>query len=243
MTHTLFSSEFAEACAGWGCPFCALAQNGVRRHLRSLLHEYVLAPDIHLRVASSHGFCNVHGWLLQRTEQALEHNSMGTAILYASVLKHLVEDLDACLAKGRLRRTSFSAAALLRLRPDQTCLACEREAEIERHAMDAFIVHLTETGCEGTLAKRYADSGGACLPHLGALLQMDPPEACARWLVQVQRANAAILAEQLEKYAEMHDVKHKGEPMGAERDSCLRAIEHTVGKREVPLFHTAVRLR
>lgn len=244
MIHTLFLSAFKQACSVKGCPFCTLAQQTTRRYLSTLLHEYTLAPDIHRRLAQARGLCNAHAWLLQYVAHAEQKDGVGVAILYGSVLTRLQEDLQACLAEHRPAvrhreqpggRSAFAAASRRRLRAERTCLACEHQADSEQFALAQFLEHLDETNGEGELALRYRQSTGACLPHLLALLEQAPGDSTARWLVEVQRDKIARLADELETYVRKHEVHYKDQPMGPERDSWVRVIEQTAGKRAVPL--------
>lgn len=255
MTRTLFTAAFQQACArvprpgtasrAWeeGCPLCVLVWESTYRYLRALLNEYTLAPDIHERMALARGFCNTHAWMLHRVEWTLEKDGMGTAILYHSVLKRLQEDLEAGLAQHlpdtrfqerRGKRSSFAARIRARLQPAKTCLVCEHVAGNERFALMQLLDELAETGMEGEIARLYQGSAGACLPHFLALLEQAPSDEIARWLTEVQRDKVAVLVEQLAEYERKHDVRYKEEPMGAEQDSWIRAIEQTVGKREIP---------
>jgi len=168
---------------------------------------------------------------------------MGTAILYRSVLKRLQEDLQTNLTEcsrnkrtqGRWGRQSALAARIrLHLQPVKTCLVCEHAVENERFAAIQLLEALTETGVEGEIARLYRASAGACLPHFFVLLEQAPSDAVARWLTEVQCDKVATLVAQLEEYERKHDVQYKEEAMGVERDSWIRAIEYTVGKREIP---------
>jgi hypothetical protein len=240
MADTLFLSEFRQACGGGGCPFCNLAQARTRRYIGGLLYEYATAPDIHRRLAQSRGLCNPHAWLLQSVAQAEEKDGMGVAILYASVVSQMISDLEelgdlrtpgARAARGR--RPS-GAAVTERMRAQGPCLVCEQQLEGERYTFRQFLDELDEVGADSPLIQAYRGSAGACLPHFRALMDGRPAEPVVEWLVADQTRRLNELSEQLDTYILKHEVQHKGEPMGVERDSWIRVIEQCVGKRDVP---------
>jgi hypothetical protein len=247
MTDTLFLSYFRQACSVRGCPFCTLARQQTHRYLGNLLHEYTLAPDIHQRLAQSHGLCNAHAWLLQYVAHSEQKDGMGVAILYGSVVKDLLDDLEACLNGAqadnhrRAGRSAFAAAARARLKAQETCLACAHQEENERFNLMQLLEDMEEAGEEGELARLYRKSDGACLPHFLDLMEQAPSVTAARWFTQVQRDKLVELGAQLEKYVRLHDVRYKNQPMGEERDSWVRVLEQTIGKRAVPLSRPASR--
>ena len=241
--NTLFVVEFRQACLQKGCPFCTLAQQQTRRYLSRLLYEYTLAPDIHLRLAQARGLCNPHAWLLQHIAHSEQPDGVGVALFYGSVAQRLHSDLQACLSSAQsLHRRRAGGASLASrllncLQTEQTCLACERQAESERYALTQFLQRLHDSGAEEDLARLYRDSDSACLPHFLALLQQAPSDEAAFWLAQTQRDTTAQLVTQLEEYVRRHSLPFQREPMGAERDCWVRVIEQMIGKRAVPIRH------
>lgn len=131
MSHSLFTSTFRLACSQPCCPFCWMQDEDERRYLRSLLHEYTLAPDIHARLSASAGFCLRHAQMLVETEWAMERDGLGTATLYESVLKQLEAvtalALETSSKRPMLRKSEPDETIrriLATLRPQETCLAC-----------------------------------------------------------------------------------------------------------------------
>lgn len=240
--NTLFVVEFRQACQQKGCPFCTLARQQTRRYLSRLLYEYTLAPDIHQRLAKARGLCNPHAWLLQYIAHAEQPDGVGVALFYGSVAERLHGDLQACLSARsshprRAGGASLAARLLHCLQTEETCLACERQAESERYALTQFLQHLHDSGKEEELARLYRDSAGACLPHFLALLQQSPSEEAALWLAQTQMDRTARLVMQLEEFVRKRSLPFRHEPMGEERDIWVRAIEQMIGKRAVPIRH------
>jgi hypothetical protein len=239
--NTLFVVEFRQACQQKGCPFCTLAQQHTRRYLSRLLYEYTLAPDIHQRLAQARGLCNPHAWLLQYIAHAEQPDGVGVALFYGSVAERLHSDLQACLSSARsshARRAGGSSLASRLwncLQTEETCLACERQAESERYALTQFLQDLHDSGEEEGLARLYRDSAGACLPHFLALLHESPSEQAVLWLAQTQIDKTARLAAQLQEFVRKRSLPFQNDPMGEERDSWVRVIEQMIGKRAVPL--------
>jgi hypothetical protein len=241
MSHSLFTIAFKQACGSKGCPFCTMALHNTRRYLGTLLHEYTLAPDVHLHLAQARGFCNAHAWLFQYIAHAEQRDGMGVGILYASVIKRLLDDLREGHA-GKAHRPArghaaspLAAAALELLRPERVCPACSHQTDSEQFSLREFLDHLEETQCQGDLAALYRESAGACLIHLRELLRETVSDTTAGWLLDVAAEKFTQLFGDLEQYVRKHDVQFQHEPMGPERDSWVRVIEQTVGKRAVPL--------
>lgn len=241
MADTLFASEFRQACSTKGCPFCSIAQLRTKRYISGLLYEYVTAPDIHKRLADSGGLCNRHAWLLQYIAHSEEKDGMGVAIFYGSVVARVIGELDAVGGHGapgaRTGRGKNALAAIVAegMRPRRTCLACEHQVEGERFTVRQFLDELEDAGAGSVLVKAYVQSAGACLPHFEALMEGRPSDRAVEWLVANQQERFIELAAQLETYVRKHEVQHKHEPMGVERDSWVRVIELCIGKRDVPL--------
>lgn len=235
MADTLFVAEFRQACAARGCPFCTLAQWSARRYISNLLYEYVTAPDIHKRLADSRGFCNAHAWLLQYVAHAEEKDGMGVAIFYGSVVARLIEQLNGARARRRAGAGRMAGLISEQIRPSRPCLVCERQLEGERFVVRQFLDDLEEAGPDSLVIQTYLQSAGACMPHLEELLQAQPSDRAVEWLVDDQTRRLAQMAADLESYIRKHEVKHRDEPMGIERDSWVRVIEQCVGKRDVPV--------
>lgn len=222
----LFAAAFRRACAGPGCPFCALVRDDVLRYLGRLLDEYALAPDIHRRLSLSRGLCAPHADLLREAVRAGQPDGMGVATLYRSVARSLADDLDASLADRRSgRRGAWAAAARERLRAAGRCLACVHADESLAFACEQWGGHLAQAPPDDPLRAAYREGAGACVPHLRALLAQTRGDAEARWLVETQREQARRLAAELEAYVLARGIGRRGEASEAAEDVWELALD------------------
>ncbi|NLH98684.1 MAG: hypothetical protein GX446_04225 [Chthonomonadales bacterium] len=229
MADALFTAEFRQACSGKGCPFCRIARGRTRRYLSTLLYEYATAPDIHRRLAETRGFCHAHAWMLQHIARAEGNDGLGVAILYATVVQRLRTDLGSVLSDASVvvrPQRCVEASRVI-----GTCLACSRQQDSENYTLSVFLEDVTQEGFEGDLACAYEGSDGACRPHFEALMAACTGPDAARWLAERFLARLTELADHLNTYMRKHQVEHRGEPMGGERDSWIRAIELCAGAR------------
>lgn len=234
MTHSLLLSAFQDACNSSRCPFCILSERETTRYLATLLHEYTLAPDIHLHLVRSHGFCSRHAGLLTEIAEGQELGGLGVATLHENVLQGLREYLEELEHKvgiahshGRARGNPSPGHAL---EPSDTCLACTHEAADTRFFVSAFLEDAADGSGSGALKEAYAGSAGACMPHFRLLWQRCPDVPTRAWLVQMQRGFLAKLANQLKAYIESQDVGH-GNTGPVARDVWERVVEAVSGSR------------
>ncbi len=54
-----------------GCPLCEIVLKSCRKHLNSLLYEYVNDVSVRIKLHASLGFCNHHAWLAKEVEHEL----------------------------------------------------------------------------------------------------------------------------------------------------------------------------
>ncbi len=125
-----------------GCPACRYAAEAGRRFLGWFALEGHYDADVLTRLCGSLGFCPAHtrGLILLP----------GAPGRLAALYRYLLRTALAHLGDG----TS----------PGQPCLACARDAEAGRRALDTVLSGLSEED----LWESYAACGGLCLPHLRA---------------------------------------------------------------------------
>lgn len=210
MTDTLFLADFRRAAASPHCPFCSLSESATTRYIGTLLNELTLAPDIHLKLAQSRGFCGTHAGRVKEIVLKQGGAGGGVAILYTTVLQSLRAELTAgreeapmTTAKARWRKAApagLGAVLHARLQPTSPCLLCEHQEESEAFALAQLIEDLQETQGRGAMAQLYQASPGACLLHFQRLLTLASDDQSARWLVERQLAQWSALEAELEAY-------------------------------------------
>lgn len=234
MTHSLFTATFRVACKQPHCPFCWVLHEDEHRYMRSLLHEYTLAPDIHAHLAASRGFCIRHARMLVVTEWTMNQDGLGTATLYTSVLQRLE---TATAAAVEIASKPFKAekpnaviekiAAILR--PQEPCLACLHARQNESFALKSWIAYLAEEGLETDLAQSYAQGHNACFPHLQALMSQKPPPTIAHWLLTSFSTALQRQHQKLAEYIRKQEVRYRHAMKAEERFAWKEAVEFTIG--------------
>ena len=230
-----YLGDLRQAFAQRGCPICRLLATSADRHLDAVLWEMVLDRQLRAEVNEARGYCQQHGWLLDRVGAAL-----GTAILTRGTIKTL---LDA-LAEHPVERSSASILQSLRqslgaqqasgatehvvaaLTPVRPCPVCKLEDSLSSHLIRTLVVHVE--GQDG-LADAYQESDGLCQSHFRQALARAPSTSTARLLVDAQQTVWQRLYDELGEFIRKKDFKHQGEAFGPERDSWRRALEAICG--------------
>lgn len=211
-----------------GCPLCRLVVQRVESTMESIDYEFVNDPGWREQAEDAWGFCNVHAhqWL------AVAH-PLGTALIYQGVLRRIDDQLrrvqiDQDGLSSRLRN-AIARSSDGRLDARGTCPFCIVRSEETATSLQQLLTGLGD----GTLASRYADSDGLCITHLDAALALGPPGA----VLDILRAHAAEthrrLQEHLQEIVRKHDYRFRNEPIGEERGSVERAVEHVAGSAGV----------
>lgn len=214
-----------EALRAAGCPLCRLGDRAAARFIDGVLYDSVTDPAMRASLVAAHGFCVSHSERL-----VAEHDALGSAIIYRSILKHLEAEL-ADLADGgepgvvaRLRER-WEQSGRSPLAAHTPCRAClERDKATDR-ALSTFSAHQSDAALREALAA----SSGFCLPHLRqAVAQLDRPARAL--LLERQAAAWDALHHELDELIRKHDHRFGDETIGAEKDAWQRAVRLTVGE-------------
>ena len=231
MSLPLGYHDLIEALPERGCPVCRLSLRAVTSYLDGLLYEHVNTPPVHRDFRAGRGLCNQHMWQLP----AFRGVSLGVAILDAAVLDELLTaidghtpDADTPSAFNRLRRNRAPTAAGLAdaLEPTGPCIACREAERVEQRTLRTLVSFFDR------FEPAFAASDGLCLPHFRALLRQPAGIQPVAAIVQVQRDIWQRLKTELEEFQRKSDINHVGDPMGAEGDSWVRAIDAIAGTRD-----------
>ena len=154
--------DLEHALSSEGCPICHVSQKGIARFFDSLLYENANDPGIRQHMTASLGLCNRHAWQMR----AAHGSSLGTALLYHDALQQWQKQLDtasepnARASVGQMRQQIAQANA-----PQAKCLACERQADIERR----YIAVLIESLADHAFADALRASAGLCRPYFAGV--------------------------------------------------------------------------
>lgn len=211
--------ELREALAQPGCPLCRLVSRAVESYIDNLLYESANDVGVRARLRRSRGFCRVHAARVSRPGA-----SLGIALIEQDVLGVLLDVLAAGEARG--------AAQLARdLGSQEPCPACQHEREMEHLYLEALL----KSGPGSELGQAYTASAGLCLPHFRlALREARRPDVLA-WLIKAQQGFWERLRGELAEFIRKNDYRFRGEGLGAEGDSWLRALAATAGQEGLTL--------
>lgn len=233
MTLPFSFYDLIEACAQPGCPVCGLLLRDAHRFIDTLLYEYVTKPATNDAFRAARGLCNIHNWQLTRFGSQV----LGVAILQDAALDEVLKIIEANPAQAQsalsrwLGSTGKTTPAALaeQLEPERPCPVCESVAAAERGYLHTLKTYLTDERLEAA----FRDSAGLCLPHFRAAPRQSADPAGLERLLNLQVAIWQRLKNELETFIIKNDYRYAGAPMGAERNSWLRAISALAGKDEV----------
>jgi hypothetical protein len=214
--------ELRDALAGGGCPLCRLAYRSGAQYLDTLNYEGVNDPGLRRSIVEANGLCHRHTWQWTR----LHGSVLGVALVYRNVIKRLLSVLEP--AENGSTHTHNGVRSLIQhLQPEAECPACRAEHEAARRAGELLLNYLDDR----EIAEHYVPAGGLCLPHFQLVLGA-ANESQAHTLVAWQTQVYQQLVGQLDEFIRKQDYRFAGEPLGAEKDSPLRAAAAAVGERE-----------
>ncbi len=227
MIDAFFRLDMKAAAKIGGCFVCAVLSLRTERYLQFFLNEHVLDPNLRLRLISSQGFCNAHGWQLVQIATKMDE-ALGVATIY----EHLTEELRQQIQRALLSTSPIAASKLLQ--PQKRCPLCEHTESWERDTLASLLRALENPQTQKEAQKLYAQTGGLCLPHLRQGLLMTDDKNIATFLLQEEDARLQRLHINLAEFCRKHDYRFHDEPMSDdEKRSWLQAIETFVGKREM----------
>lgn len=228
MIDAFFQLDMKAAAQIGGCVVCAILSLRTERYLRFFLHKHVLDPHLRLRLISSQGFCNTHGWQLVQIAAKMDE-ALGVATIY----EHLTEELRQQIQRALLSSSPLAAAKLLR--PQRRCPLCEHAESWERDTLAGLLRALENSQTQREAQQLYEQTGGLCLPHLRQALLVTNDQNVATFLLQDSDARLKRLQSNLAEFCRKNDYRFHDEPMSDdEKRSWLQVIETFVGKREVP---------
>jgi len=241
-----------------GCPVCRLRNESEARYIFSLLYEYVNDPGVREHLLRSLGFCHLHAWEMQATEQELWGSGLGSSIIYEHLLSQALAGLQAYLIQinRRSRRASWGsrlkawmaerfglnghvpdpvAAALpVGLVPQERCRACQMGDQAEERDIHTLV----EMGAEPEFRDWYRASDGLCLPHLRQALAFAERQGnieVARFLAEVSEEKLERLTRDLREYIRKHAWQFRHEPkLEREQHSWIEAIAFFIGEKREP---------
>jgi hypothetical protein len=232
-----------------GCSLCRLKLCSESRYIQSFLWEFVNDGDVRVRLRRSLGYCHVHAWQLQETEQNMFGGGLGTGIVYEDLTRRALDGLRALSRDGnafilhrwcervRTYLDRWFKPFLFRKRPIQfppglvsqaECPVCKTGRESEGWHVQSLAKHCDEN----EFRESFRASDGLCLPHFRAALEIADTNERRKFLIATAQEKTETLANQLSEFIHKSDWNYRDEPkLPEEQSSRIRAVEFFVGKK------------
>lgn len=157
------------------CPLCEHVAGRVDRYIDSILFEFVNDVGFRQRLARSGGLCNHHAYQL-----ASKGDALGSVILFASAITALSGGVFGPRRRGGPARV--------------ICPVCSHALENEDRYLRTFLAFADDDEVRTALEA----SPGFCLPHLAAVVRLDPPP----WVLSLHRGKFEQLRKEAQRFVD-----------------------------------------
>jgi len=224
-----------------GCPLCHLVMTEARKHLTSILHEYVLDVSVRKKLHASFGFCNDHAWLAREVESELHSDGQHLGTLHESIIQMETEALRKAYAMGRdegAKRRALKKVGLHpivrrvieAITPGSECFLCRSSRATGRFYASQCILMC----CDNDFRTLFESKTLLlCRRHFKTVLLEAHELNAVDYFVSQQIAKVERLSAQITLFLERHAVERRHEPRGTEWHSWLSALEHCSCKNGV----------
>jgi hypothetical protein len=211
-----------------GCALCLFRSQTVDRFLDSVLWERVNDVGFRGSLDRARGFCDEHSRQILDADRRMNGGSLGSAILYAAVLRRRLAELDAL---PRLRGRRLKASMSVAQRP-AACPVCEQVAEGMTSAADRLADRARDPEW-----RRVLEVTELCLDDLLHLWQAATKSSATAdaWepVGRAQVSRIAALADRLEAFAHHHSQDRRHLMTDDERTASGDALRFLGGRRAV----------
>ena len=193
-----------------GCPICRVKEHAAQKYVEFLLWENVTDPSTRKTLFASRGYCPEHTLLLAKTEHQMFHDALGTSILYESLSRFVISELEGWI------RASEDAPRFWKKRPApprrSRCRICEIAESGERSAL-ASLMEALETEPE-IWNERYLASEGLCLPHLYQAIETESTRTprALRFVIEERLRRLKDDSRAMQEYIRKHIWDYRDEP-------------------------------
>jgi hypothetical protein len=192
------------------CPLCSILQEWIHALLCELQLAAVRDPESRARVLAAQGCCHFHFWYLER---------LASPTANAQLIEPLLVNIDSELIDHIVTGAPVNGSDR---RPCPVCYDCRCR---ENDLLEIFARKLTDAEFRSS----YADSPGACLPHLAKLSVHVTLAAHRAFLIDAgRRQNRALIDELSQLVQKSRTGDHTP---GPESDAASRAIAKLVGRK------------
>ena len=226
------------------CMMCALERKTELGEAERYLGASVMEPDIRVKV-NDRGFCRKHHAMLFSMSNRLGHalmleshmieNREKLAKISAGLARSAAQLKDAGIGDKLSGKTKTATAEILKQAQAvngmaYTCLMCETIEENMNRYVHTFF-HLYQN--DSDFRRRFEESKGLCLPHLGKLLEAATEELGAKDLgrftetvIRLEKENMDRIQEDISWFIKKFDYRYEKESWKNSKD----AVERTVNK-------------
>jgi len=201
------------------CPVCDALSRAVFDFFVSLENGLVKEAQVRNEFAAVRGLCNLHTWQFQNVA-APQDISLGYAPLVETVAAALKE-----IANDKSNAGAQAVAHLLS--KTGHCPACEALKKEQTVQVAHFLEYISTPDGQ----KFYRQSLGLCLPHLRAVLALQPSQEIAEFLFNEQAEHFNDLADDMRSYTLKRDAIRRGLLNSNEENAWRRTLVQLVGER------------
>lgn len=199
------------------CPVCDALTRAIFDFFVTLESNLIKEAQARSEFASLRGLCNLHTWQFQNVA-APQDISVGYVPFVETVAASLKE-----IANG-----DGGAEAVNHLLPKyEHCPACEALKKEQTAQAARFLEYISTPDGQ----KFYRQSLGLCLPHLRAVLALQPSEEIAKFLLNEQAEHFNDLADDMRSYTLKRDAIRRGLMNSNEENAWRRTLVQLVGER------------
>ncbi len=218
--HTAYFN-ILDALSQPGCAVCRSSHEAEVRFVRDMLYGKATVVKTRVEMREARGLCADHSRLLCQVGHALD-----VSIFYQDILQNLSELLTSFSARASRWRAGKKLSGVLA--PRAPCPACVHRAEFERIYVETLLDHLPDPD----FVERVQGGDPLCLSHFRQALETAPSGEHVAILCQVQLAHWERLVVELGEFIRKNDYRFHDEPIGAEGDAWLRAVDAIAGTRQ-----------
>jgi ribosome biogenesis GTPase A len=200
------------------CPVCDALSRTVFDFFVSLEGSLIKEAQARNEFAAVRGLCNLHTWQFQNVAapQDISVGYVPLVEMVAASLKEIASD------------TGQRADAVHHLLPRyESCPACEALKKEQTMQAARFLEYISTPDGQ----KFYRQSLGLCLPHLQAILELQPSQEIANFLLNEQAEHFNDLADDMRSYTLKRDAIRRGLLNSNEENAWRRAMVQLVGER------------
>ncbi len=237
--------KIEESFKNEGCPICFIMNRSIQHYLESLLYEYVLDVGVRKKLHKSVGFCTNHAYMLLDIIGRLNDDGSKIAILYETILGEEIKKLEALRGESenkfkpknffwvKFSRKKNFENILDKLKPASECPVCFQERSTESLYIDEFYNR------NGRNEFRNLFEGGnvfLCRSHFIEILKRcveNGNQEAFDYFANVQISKLKKLLEDMAKFIDKHDYRHKGTFEDNELKSWRMVLEYFSSKEDI----------